>query len=101
LARAYTTAYLNISIDLMVERVVELLTRFSVDGLVIHSNRSCKPYSLGQYDIQRIIQERTGIPSVVIEADMTDARVYSDAQVRTRVEAFMETLQNRKFQPAA
>ena len=85
----------------MVERVVELLSRFSVDGLVIHSNRSCKPYSLGQYDIQRIIRERTGIPSVVIEADMTDARAYSDAQVKTRVEAFMETLQNRKFQPAA
>jgi benzoyl-CoA reductase/2-hydroxyglutaryl-CoA dehydratase subunit BcrC/BadD/HgdB len=101
LAHAYTTAYLNISIDLMVERVVELLSRFAVDGLVIHSNRSCKPYSLGQYDIQRIIRERTGIPSVVIEADMTDARAYSDAQVRTRVEAFMETLQNRKFQPAA
>jgi benzoyl-CoA reductase/2-hydroxyglutaryl-CoA dehydratase subunit BcrC/BadD/HgdB len=38
---------------------------------------------------------------VVIEADMTDARAYSDAQVRTRIEAFMETLQNRKFQPAA
>jgi hypothetical protein len=34
---------------------------------------------------------------VVIEADMTDARAYSDAQVRTRVEAFMETLQNRKL----
>jgi benzoyl-CoA reductase/2-hydroxyglutaryl-CoA dehydratase subunit BcrC/BadD/HgdB len=75
LARAYTTAYLNISIDLMVERVVELLSRFSVDGLVIHSNRSCKPYSLGQYDIQRIIHEKTGTPSVVIEADMTRAPI--------------------------
>lgn len=96
LARAYTTAYLNISIDLMVERILDLLSRFSVEGLVIHSNRSCKPYSLGQYDIQRLIHEKTGIPSVVIEADMTDARVYSDAQVRTRIEAFMETLQNRQ-----
>jgi benzoyl-CoA reductase/2-hydroxyglutaryl-CoA dehydratase subunit BcrC/BadD/HgdB len=28
---------------------------------------------------------------------MTDARVYSDAQIKTRVEAFMETLQNRKL----
>jgi benzoyl-CoA reductase/2-hydroxyglutaryl-CoA dehydratase subunit BcrC/BadD/HgdB len=97
LARAYTTAYLNISIDLMVERVLDLMARFSVDGLVVHSNRSCKPYSLGQYDVQRLIHEKTGIPSVMIEADMTDARAYSDAQVRTRVEAFMETLQNRKI----
>jgi benzoyl-CoA reductase/2-hydroxyglutaryl-CoA dehydratase subunit BcrC/BadD/HgdB len=27
---------------------------------------------------------------------MTDSRVYSDTQIKTRVEAFMETLQNRK-----
>ena len=96
LALAYTTAYLNISIDLRLEKVLDLLARFSVDGLVIHSNRSCKPYSLGQYDLQRLIFEKAGIPSLVIEADMTDARVYSDAQVKTRIEAFMETLQNRK-----
>ncbi|MBM4321912.1 MAG: 2-hydroxyacyl-CoA dehydratase [Deltaproteobacteria bacterium] len=98
LALAYTTAYLNISLDLMVERILDLLQRFNVDGLIIHSNRSCKPYSLGQYDIQRLIYQKTGIPSLMIEADMTDSRVYSDAQVKTRVEAFMETLQNRKME---
>ena len=95
LALAYTTAYLNLSIDLMVERVMSLIKRFSIDGVIIHSNRSCKPYSLGQYDIQRLIYEKTGILSLVLEADMTDARVYSDAQAQTRVEAFIETLQNR------
>ncbi|MGD0627071.1 MAG: 2-hydroxyacyl-CoA dehydratase family protein [Thermodesulfobacteriota bacterium] len=97
LSRAYTHVYINISIDLMVDRILDLIKRFSVDGLIIHSNRSCKPYSLGQYDIRRIILEKTGIPSLVLEADMTDARVYSDAQIKTRVEAFMETLQNRKL----
>jgi bcr-type benzoyl-CoA reductase subunit B len=101
LSRAYTHVYLNISIDLMVDRILDLIKRFSVDGLIIHSNRSCKPYSLGQYDIRRIILEKTGIPSLVLEADMTDARVYSDAQIKTRVEAFMETLQNRKLAATA
>jgi benzoyl-CoA reductase/2-hydroxyglutaryl-CoA dehydratase subunit BcrC/BadD/HgdB len=84
----------------MVERILDLLQRFEVDGLIIHSNRSCKPYSLGQYDIQRLIYQKTGTPSLVIEADMTDARVYSDAQVKTRIEAFMETLQNRQYMAA-
>jgi benzoyl-CoA reductase/2-hydroxyglutaryl-CoA dehydratase subunit BcrC/BadD/HgdB len=79
----------------MIERVLSLIRRFSIDGVIIHSNRSCKPYSLGQYDIQRLIYEKTGVPSLVLEADMTDARVYSDAQAQTRVEAFIETLQNR------
>jgi bcr-type benzoyl-CoA reductase subunit B len=96
LARAYTAIYLNISLDLMVERILDLIHRFGVDGLIIHSNRSCKPYSLGQYDMQRLIYRRTGIPSLVIEADMTDARSYSDAQVKTRIEAFMETLEHRQ-----
>lgn len=96
LAHAYTRVYLNLSIDLMVEKILGLLQRFSVDGLIIHSNRSCKPYSLGQYDIQRLIYEKTGILGLVLEADMTDARVYADAQINTRVEAFMETLQNRR-----
>ena len=95
LALAYTTAYLNISIDLMIARVLNLIKRFSINGVIIHSNRSCKPYSLGQYDIQRLIYEKTGVPGLVLEADMTDARVYSDAQAQTRVEAFIETLQNR------
>ena len=96
LARAYTATYLNISLDLMVERISELIHRFGVDGLIIHSNRSCKPYSLGQYDVQKLIYRRTGIPGLVIEADMTDARSYSDAQVKTRIEAFMETLEHRQ-----
>ncbi len=96
LSRAYNYVYINMSIDLMVEKILDLVKRFSVDGLIIHSNRSCKPYSLGQYDMQKMVQEKTGLPGLILEADMTDARLYSEAQVRTRVEAFMETLENRR-----
>ncbi|MHB8895407.1 MAG: 2-hydroxyacyl-CoA dehydratase subunit D [Candidatus Geothermincolia bacterium] len=92
MADAYTKVYLNISIDLMLEQLTALLERFSADGLVMHSNRSCKPYSLGQYDLARAITERTGKPALIIEADMTDSRVYSEAQTRERVEAFIESL---------
>ncbi|HEY5531478.1 MAG TPA: 2-hydroxyacyl-CoA dehydratase family protein, partial [Candidatus Anoxymicrobiaceae bacterium] len=92
MADAYTKVYLNISIDLMLDQLVALMDKFSADGLVMHSNRSCKPYSLGQYDLSRAITERTGKPALIIEADMTDSRVYSEAQTRERVEAFLESL---------
>ncbi len=36
--------------------------------------------------------ELTGKPGLVIEADMTDSRMYADAQVNTRIEAFIENL---------
>ena len=72
--------------------VVGMVDKYSVDGLVIHSNRSCKPYSLGQYDIRRIVQAKRGIPALVIEADMIDARNFSESQITTRIDAFMEVL---------
>jgi bcr-type benzoyl-CoA reductase subunit B len=89
MADAYTKVYLNISIDIMLEQLIE---RYSADGLVMHSNRSCKPYSLGQYDLSRAVTERTGKPALIIEADMTDSRAFSEAQTRERVEAFIESL---------
>jgi len=92
MADAYMKVYLNISIDLMVEQLLNLMERYDADGLVMHSNRSCKPYSLGQYDLAREVTEKTGKPVLIIEADMTDSRVYSEAQVRERVEAFIESL---------
>jgi benzoyl-CoA reductase/2-hydroxyglutaryl-CoA dehydratase subunit BcrC/BadD/HgdB len=61
----------------------------------MHSNRSCKPYSLGQYDIQKIIQQKRGIPTLLIEADMVDERSFSESQIETRIDAFMEVLKNK------
>jgi len=65
--------------------------------LVIHSNRSCKPYSAGEYDIQRLVSEKTGLLSMIIEANMSDARCRSDARMQTPIEAFMETLPNKEL----
>ena len=92
-AKAYTPIYLNIGIDSMLDTVERLASIFDVDGLVLHSNRSCKPYSIGQYDIARRYHEDTGKPSVIIEGDMTDERTWSEAQVMTRLDAFMEMLE--------
>jgi benzoyl-CoA reductase/2-hydroxyglutaryl-CoA dehydratase subunit BcrC/BadD/HgdB len=76
--------------------VIGTIDKYAVDGLVMHSNRSCKPYSLGQYDIQRIVAERRGLPTLVIEADMVDPRAFSESQVETRIDAFMEMVKARR-----
>jgi len=96
MAEAYTRIYLNIGIDEMAKTVMDMIDKYHVDGFVMHSNRSCKPYSLGQYDIRRIVQEEKGIPCLVIEADMTDERNFSESQVATRIDAFMEMIKERK-----
>jgi benzoyl-CoA reductase/2-hydroxyglutaryl-CoA dehydratase subunit BcrC/BadD/HgdB len=73
-----------------------MIDKYAVDGLVMHSNRSCKPYSLGQYDIQKIIQQKRGIPTLLIEADMVDERSFSESQIETRIDAFMEVLKQKQ-----
>jgi benzoyl-CoA reductase/2-hydroxyglutaryl-CoA dehydratase subunit BcrC/BadD/HgdB len=92
MAEGYSRIYLNIGTDEMAEVVLEMIDKYDANGLVMHSNRSCKPYSLGQYDIQRIVQEKRGLPTLIIEANMTDARSFSESQIDTRIDAFMEML---------
>ena len=89
---AYTQVYINVSVDIMFETLKQLITKYDVDGLVMHSNRSCKPYSLGQYDLQKMVMRKLDLPTLMIEADMVDARSFSESQIETRIDAFMETL---------
>jgi bcr-type benzoyl-CoA reductase subunit B len=96
MAEGYSRIYLNIGIDEMAKQVVQMIDKYGADGLVMHSNRSCKPYSFGQLDIQRIVREERGLPSLMIEADMVDERFFSESQIDTRIDAFMELVRERK-----
>jgi bcr-type benzoyl-CoA reductase subunit B len=96
MAECYTRIYLNIGVDEMARQVIEMADRYAADGIVMHSNRSCKPYSFGQYDIQRIVRDRKGIPTLMIEADMVDERSFSESQIGTRIDAFLEVLGEAK-----
>jgi len=99
-AVAYSSIHINISIDLMINKIKSMVEKYKADGLVMHSNRSCKPYSLGQYDLAKMITGQFGIPVLIFEADMVDERSFSEAQVETRIDAFMETLKKNKGEAA-
>jgi bcr-type benzoyl-CoA reductase subunit B len=96
MAEGYARIYLNIGIDEMAREVIKMVDKYSADGLVMHSNRSCKPYSFGNLDIQRIIREERGLPSLMLEADMVDERFFSESQIETRIDAFMEVVRGKK-----
>ena len=96
MAQAYTRIYLNIGLDQMANQVLDMISFYDVDGLVMHSNRSCKPYSFGQMDIMEIVREKAGIPVLMLEADMVDPRNFSQSQAETRIDAFMEIIKTKK-----
>lgn len=95
LARAYSTVYINQSLQARAAMMADLVQRFGVDGIVLHSNRSCKPYSLGQYDVLQWVSEQTGVPGLVLEADMCDTRLYAEEPVDNRIQAFLDLLEAR------
>ncbi len=90
LARSYISVHLNMGLDYKIERMVDMVTDYQADGFIMHSNRSCKTYSLNQYDLKRRVSEITGKPGLIIEADHTDARSYAPQQVEKQMQTFLE-----------
>lgn len=93
LAKTYTEVFLNCSPDYRARQLIDLIKNYQADGFVMHSNRSCKPYSLVQEVIRRRVMQETGAPGLMVEADMADPRAYAEEPIKNRVQAFLETLQ--------
>ncbi len=95
MARVYLTVYINCGLEERVQTLRRTIEQYSLDGFVLHSDRSCKAYSLGQYELARTLRDELDIPILIIEADMNDVRVYAEEQIHARIDAFMEMLASR------
>ncbi len=93
MAKAYGLVILNNNLEYRQRLMERMIKDYHVDGLVMLSLRSCKPYSVGQYDLRKRLGDRLGVKTLMIESDMTDFRAYSEEQTRTRLEAFFEGLE--------
>ena len=85
-----------VSIQKRMEMVLNACREYSIDGVILHRNKSCAPISLGQMDIQAALLKELDIPSVIIDADHMDERNFSPSQFQTRADAFMEMLYEKK-----
>lgn len=77
------------------ERMEKQINDYGVDGVVFHGIKSCRFVSAGMADTRDYISKRLGIPTLYIESDLIDPRYWSDAQIKNRVDAFFEALQQR------
>jgi benzoyl-CoA reductase/2-hydroxyglutaryl-CoA dehydratase subunit BcrC/BadD/HgdB len=92
LAVSYLNIYINFGFEQRIRYLARLIDEFQLTGFIMHSNRSCKPYSIGMYRLKEEVSRMTGKPGVVIEADQNDPRVFAEATVQTRLEAFIESM---------
>lgn len=78
------------------EIIVPYAKDFQVDGIISYNLYGCKIGSTF-YPLQKeILEKEYGIPVLILDGDMVDPRDYADAQVKNRIDAFMEMLAKRK-----
>ncbi len=97
LAERYLSFFMRSTSWGMAELYKRRVKKYHVDGVVFHSNRCCRCYTTMQHDIGHILREEMNIPSLMFEANMVDPRGYDDAQVKARIESFIEMLEARKY----
>jgi benzoyl-CoA reductase/2-hydroxyglutaryl-CoA dehydratase subunit BcrC/BadD/HgdB len=91
-ARTYIYPILNRSTGHKLVTMKRMIDQYRLDGVILHSDRSCKPYSIGQMDQRDRLIRDYGVPALLLEADHNDSRCYSEEQIANRLAAFVEML---------
>lgn len=74
------------------EQVRGILKEWNVDGVVCTNLHSCNPFAVESEHIRRVAEE-LGIPALHIQSDFSTG---DEGQIRTRIEAFVEMLKDKK-----
>ncbi len=98
LAENYVSRFSNSTMEDRAAMALALFEKYSMNGMIMFMNRSCKAVSFAVPTLKDILTKKTGLPALVFESDMGDQRFYAESQVRTRIEAYFETLDG--LQPA-
>ncbi len=85
------------NLETRIKYFVDVVREYKLDGVVLHENMSCRPSSTGMSDLKEEIQKQTGVPVLILQCDMNDPRAFSEGQMQTRVESFVELMEaNRR-----
>jgi benzoyl-CoA reductase/2-hydroxyglutaryl-CoA dehydratase subunit BcrC/BadD/HgdB len=96
MARAYTELFIVRDESYKEAYMDAWIKNFSVDGVIFHDARTCPNNSNSRYGMPQRMNDRLGLPVLVLNGDLNDLRCYSEEQTRTNIEAFIEQLEERR-----
>ncbi len=82
--------------NLEVERLLDIIKDYRIDGVVFHACRSCRATTIGQIHTKNRLGRFTDIPMTQLVSDMVDLRDYSEAQWKAQIGAFIDSLVARR-----
>jgi len=95
-ARAYTEIFINRSEKAKMKMLADWFKEYNIDGIVYHDTKTCFNNSNAKFGMPQRLKEQTGVPALVIEGDLCDLRFFSEGQSITKVETFLEQLEDIK-----
>lgn len=97
MVRAYCKAPNSVCIEQGVDWREGICRANKVDGVLVHYNRSCKPWSGYMAEMQRRFTRDLGVPCAGFDGDQADPRNFNEAQYDTRVQGLVEAMEaNRR-----
>jgi benzoyl-CoA reductase subunit B len=88
--------YTNLGLPTRVDLLESYIRDYSANGFLINSVKSCNSFSVGQLLILRQLEERTGVPGAFIESDLVDPRYFSAANIKNRIESYIQMLEQKQ-----
>ncbi|MCA9669993.1 MAG: benzoyl-CoA reductase subunit B [Myxococcales bacterium] len=92
--------YTNLNMPSRIDMLVDYIEQYSADGFLINSVKSCNSFSAGQLLMLREVEKRTGIPGAFIESDLVDPRYFSAANIKNRLESYLQMVDARRAERA-
>jgi benzoyl-CoA reductase/2-hydroxyglutaryl-CoA dehydratase subunit BcrC/BadD/HgdB len=92
LVNAYGKMFMNMSLDWKIKYVEGIVSEYAIDGVITHLNKSCKRDSIGLFLVNQHLNEKLGVPTLVIESDMANPDWYNSENIELNIEAFLELL---------
>ena len=88
--------YTNLNLPSRIDMLASYIKDYAADGFLIHSIKSCNSFSAGQLMMLREVERRTGLPGAFIESDLVDPRYFSAANIRNRLESYLQMIEARR-----
>ncbi len=77
-----------------VERLIQYIEDYKIDGVVMHEAFSCRSWHPGLiWRLNQLKKIYRDIPSLILESDIVDISSYNEADTRARIDAFIDTLE--------
>jgi benzoyl-CoA reductase subunit B len=93
--------YTNLNLPARTKLLEKYIQKYSADGFLINSVKSCNSFSAGQLLMLRELERRTGVPGGFIESDLVDPRYFGKANIENRIQSYMQMLEARKSRASA